>query len=59
MLLDMTLNVKFALMSNSYGQQEIAQALMENILTFNPSRIDICFQYIDMLVKDKLYEFVR
>lgn len=55
----MSFNVKFALLGNKYRQQEFAQALMENMLTLYPSRIDIWFQYVDMLVKDKLYEFVR
>lgn len=56
---DMSFNIKFALLSNKYRQQEFAQALMENMLTLYPSRIDIWFQYVDMLIKDKLYEFVR
>ncbi|XP_063696691.1 protein RRP5 homolog [Culicoides brevitarsis] len=55
----MNFDVKFALMCNKYGQQEFAQALMENMLTLYPARIDVWFQYIDMLVKDKLYEFAR
>uniref|UniRef100_A0A336KMX3 CSON012695 protein n=1 Tax=Culicoides sonorensis TaxID=179676 RepID=A0A336KMX3_CULSO len=40
-------------------EQEYAQALFENILTLYPARVDVWFQYADMLIKDKLYDFVR
>lgn len=58
-IIDMKFTVQFALLSNKYQQQEYAQSLLENILTSHPTRVDIWFQYVDMLIKDKLYDFAR
>lgn len=43
--------VKFAILSNKHNQSEYAHALLEQVLTSYPKRVDIWTTYIDMLVK--------
>lgn len=50
-LADINTIVKFANLSNKFGQKDHAQALFEQILVSYPKRIDVWSQYVDLLVK--------
>lgn len=57
--LDVSTIVKFASLSNKHNQRDTAHALMEQILTSYPKRVDCWSQYVDMLVKDKEIPIAR
>ncbi|KAL1138312.1 hypothetical protein AAG570_010000 [Ranatra chinensis] len=42
---------RFALIENEYGHAVESHALFESVLTSYPSRVDIWFIYVDMLIK--------
>lgn len=56
---DTNMIVSFALMNNQYGNCEMAQTLMDELITSCPRRVDIWSQYVDMLVKSKLIDSAR
>lgn len=51
--IDVSTIVKFSVLNNKFGHRDTAHALMEQILTSYPKRVDCWSQYIDMLIKDK------
>lgn len=57
--IDIQMIVKFANLNNKYDNKNTAHALMEQILTSYPKRVDCWSQYVDMLVKDNEIELAR
>ncbi|KAL5273952.1 PDCD11 family protein [Megaselia abdita] len=51
--------VIFANLNNKFGDKETAHALMEQIITSYPKRVDVWSQYIDMLLKDEQIDSAR
>lgn len=51
--------VSFALLNNQYGNSEMAQTLMDEVVTSYPKRVDVWAQYVDMLVKSNLIDSAR
>lgn len=49
----------FAKLHNKFGEKETAHALLEQILTSYPKRVDIWSIYVDMLVKDSRQDLAR
>ncbi|XP_026479481.1 protein RRP5 homolog [Ctenocephalides felis] len=50
---------RFAFMENQFENSDRAQALLEQVLTSYPRRIDIWSQYIDMLIKNSQIDIAR
>lgn len=48
---DVNTIVKFATLSNKHNHSDYAHALLEQVLTSYPKRVDIWTTYVDMLVK--------
>lgn len=53
------MTVIFANLNNKFGDKETAHALMEQIITSYPKRVDVWSQYIDMLLKDEQIDSAR
>ncbi|XP_037949163.1 protein RRP5 homolog [Teleopsis dalmanni] len=51
--------VMFANLNHKYNKNEIAQTLLEQVVTSYPKRVDVWTQYVDMLVKDNLIDSAR
>ncbi|GAB0097371.1 RRP5 [Sergentomyia squamirostris] len=49
----------FAKLHNKHGERETAHALLEQIITSYPKRVDIWSMYVDMLVKDSRQDLAR
>lgn len=53
------LTIKFALLSSKNNQKEFAQTLFEGLIIAHPARTDIWLQYVKMLIRDQLFDYVR
>ncbi|XP_059619898.1 protein RRP5 homolog [Phlebotomus argentipes] len=49
----------FAKLHNRFGEKETAHALLEQIVTSYPKRVDVWSMYVDMLVKDDRLDLAR
>lgn len=51
--------ISFAMLNNRYGCSEMAQTLMDEVVTSYPKRVDVWTQYVDMLIKNKCIDSAR
>uniref|UniRef100_A0A1A9WLS2 S1 motif domain-containing protein n=1 Tax=Glossina brevipalpis TaxID=37001 RepID=A0A1A9WLS2_9MUSC len=51
--------VMFANLNHKHGQNEMAQTLLDQVITSYPKRVDVWSQYVDMLVKENLIDCAR
>uniref|UniRef100_A0A0K8VMJ0 Protein RRP5 n=1 Tax=Bactrocera latifrons TaxID=174628 RepID=A0A0K8VMJ0_BACLA len=51
--------VAFGNLNHKYGNNEMAQTLLDQVVTSYPKRVDVWAQYIDMLVKSEMIDSAR
>ncbi|TMW51970.1 hypothetical protein DOY81_002960, partial [Sarcophaga bullata] len=51
--------VTFANLNHKHGNNEMAQTLLDQVVTSYPKRVDVWCQYVDMLVKEDLIDSAR
>ncbi|XP_061387235.1 protein RRP5 homolog [Musca vetustissima] len=51
--------VMFANLNHKHGENEMAQTLLDQVVTSYPKRVDVWSQYVDMLVKAELIDSAR
>ncbi|XP_065354946.1 protein RRP5 homolog [Calliphora vicina] len=51
--------VMFANLNHRHGNNEMAQTLLDQVVTSYPKRVDVWCQYVDMLVKAELIDSAR
>ncbi|XP_004518040.1 protein RRP5 homolog [Ceratitis capitata] len=51
--------VAFGNLNHKYGNNEMAQTLLDQVVTSYPKRVDVWAQYIDMLVKSEMVDSAR
>lgn len=57
--LDVNTIVTFANLNHKHGNNEMAQTLLDQVVTSYPKRVDVWCQYVDMLVKADLIDSAR
>uniref|UniRef100_A0A1A9V937 S1 motif domain-containing protein n=1 Tax=Glossina austeni TaxID=7395 RepID=A0A1A9V937_GLOAU len=51
--------IMFANLNHKYGRSEMAQTLLDQIVTSYPKRVDVWSQYVDVLIKENLIDCAR
>ncbi|KAL9893579.1 ribosomal RNA Processing 5 [Glossina fuscipes fuscipes] len=51
--------IMFANLNQKYGRSEMAQTLLDQIVTSYPKRVDVWSQYVDVLIKENLIDCAR
>ncbi|XP_067634673.1 rRNA biogenesis protein RRP5 [Eurosta solidaginis] len=51
--------VAFGNLNHKYGNNEMAQTLLDQVVTSYPKRVDVWTQYVDMLVKAQMIDSAR
>lgn len=49
----------FANLNHKHGNDEMAQTLLDQVVTSYPKRVDVWTQYIDLLIKTNLIDSAR
>lgn len=57
--LDVNTIVAFGNLNHKYGNNEMAQTLLDQVVTSYPKRVDVWAQYIDMLAKSEMIDSAR